>query len=179
MFGRPSSAGSNPAFRSAPEEKPRPAPVITTARTAGAAASVWMRRPSSELSSRFMALRASGRLRVSHPTPPDCSQITVPWPTGCGSCLGRSGPGGGSPAVALARLVGNVVAGNLLQGPIGGAVELVGQLAQVVDQAVAVLGELVDMGAHLGPVALGVLTHPLSVGGGLGHELLGLRSSIA
>ena len=29
----PSSAGSNPAFRSAPEEKPRPAPVISTART--------------------------------------------------------------------------------------------------------------------------------------------------
>ena len=73
----PSSASSKPAFRSAPEENPRPAPVISTARTESSAASrsmiVWRSNPSWGV----QALSESGRLRVSRPTPADCSQMIV------------------------------------------------------------------------------------------------------
>ena len=77
MSGSPSAAGSKPALRSAPEEKPRPAPVISTARTDGSAASSVTTCVSSSPNWAVQALSVSGRLSVIRPMPPSCSQITV------------------------------------------------------------------------------------------------------
>jgi hypothetical protein len=77
MFGIPSSgSGSKPLLRSAPDEKPRPAPVISTARTASSAASTVTTCFSSRPKSSIQALRESGRLSVTRPTPPSSSQMT-------------------------------------------------------------------------------------------------------
>ena len=73
----PSSAGSNPAFRSAPEENARPAPVISTARTDSDAASPSSTWRSSRPNWGVHAFSESGRFRVSRPTAPDCSQMIV------------------------------------------------------------------------------------------------------
>ena len=77
MSGMPSSAGSKPAFRSAPEEKPRPAPVTSTARTESSAASPSTTCFSSPPNWAVHAFSVSGRFSVSRPTPSACSQITV------------------------------------------------------------------------------------------------------
>ena len=69
-------AGSKPSLRSAPEEKPRPAPVISTARTDGSAASPSITDLISSPNWMVQALRLSGRLRVSRPRPSDTSQMT-------------------------------------------------------------------------------------------------------
>src|SRR5687767_14266010 len=57
-----SGAGSKPAFRSAPEENPRPEPVMRTARTDGSAASPSIACFSSRPKSRVQALSESGGL---------------------------------------------------------------------------------------------------------------------
>ena len=77
MSGMPSSATSNPAFRSAPEENARPAPVISTARTESDAASPSSIAVSSRPNSGVQAFSESGRFSVSRPTAPDCSQMMV------------------------------------------------------------------------------------------------------
>ncbi len=72
-----SGCGSKPAFRSAPDEKPRPAPVTSTARTVGSAArsstTSFISRPNSPVH----AFSVSGRSSVIRPTPPSCSHFTV------------------------------------------------------------------------------------------------------
>ena len=45
---------------------------------------------------------------------------------------------------------------NLLERAIRGAMELVGQLAQILDQSVALLRKLIDVGAHLRAIAVGL-----------------------
>ena len=77
MSGMPSSAGWNPALRSAPDENPRPAPVTTTARTDSCAASCSITCLSSRPNSAVHALRVWGRLSVNRPTAPVCSQMIV------------------------------------------------------------------------------------------------------
>jgi hypothetical protein len=78
MSGPPSSAApSNPAFRSAPDEKARPAPVISSARTESSSDARSTISLSSSPNSEFQALRLSGRLRVTRPMPPSCSQSMV------------------------------------------------------------------------------------------------------
>src|SRR5436853_1214312 len=72
-----SGCGSKPALRSAPLEKPRPAPVIITARTLGSAAGPLTMSRSPAPNSAIHALRVSGRLSVIRPTDPDCSHRTV------------------------------------------------------------------------------------------------------
>src|SRR3954453_1082002 len=72
-----SGCGSKPALRSAPLEKPRPAPVIRTARTESSAAAASTMSTSSLPNSAVHALIVSGRFRVMRPTPPSCSQMTV------------------------------------------------------------------------------------------------------
>ena len=72
-----SGCGSKPAFRSAPDENPRPAPVISTARTDGSAASSFTACFSSAPNSEVQALRVSGRLRVIRPIASDCSHWIV------------------------------------------------------------------------------------------------------
>src|SRR3954464_3179071 len=76
----PSSAGSKPALRSAPEEKPRPAPVTSTERTESSAASFSTTLLSSWPNSAVQALSVSGRLRVRRPTPSVTSPITTSHP---------------------------------------------------------------------------------------------------
>src|SRR3954452_22664329 len=77
MSGRPSSGcGSKPDFRSAPEEKPRPAPVISTARTPSSAAVSVIACFSSRPNSSVHEFSESGRFSVIRPTPPSCSQMT-------------------------------------------------------------------------------------------------------
>ncbi len=58
------------ALRSIPEQKPRPAPVTTAAVNPLSASSSSTDRTSPSASSRLMALRASGRLRVMSRTRP-------------------------------------------------------------------------------------------------------------
>jgi hypothetical protein len=72
-----SGCGSKPAFRSAPDEKPRPAPVISTARTESSAARSFTTSPSSRPNLSVQAFIVSGRSSVIRPTPPSCSHFTV------------------------------------------------------------------------------------------------------
>ena len=72
-----SGCGSKPAFRSAPEENPRPAPVISTARTDGSAASSFTACLSSAPNSAVQAFSVSGRFSVIRPMPPDCCHWIV------------------------------------------------------------------------------------------------------
>src|SRR3954468_6172268 len=69
--------GSKPALRSAPLQNPRPAPVMSTARTESSAAAASTMSTSSLPNSAVHALIVSGRFRVMRPTPPSCSQMTV------------------------------------------------------------------------------------------------------
>src|SRR3954451_6068453 len=72
-----SGCGSKPALRSAPEEKPRPAPWISTARTDSPADAAFTTSTSSLPNSAVHALIVSGLLSVIRPTGPSCCQMTV------------------------------------------------------------------------------------------------------
>ncbi len=68
---------------------------------------------------------------------------------------------------------------DLLDGAVGGAVELVGEPAEILDQPVPLLGELLDVPAHLAAVAVGLLTAGACLIRRLLGNLLGLRSRVA
>ncbi len=82
VSGSPSAAGRRPPSaersrrRSAPEQKPRPAPVSTTAPTAGSSLHCSIRSRTRRAMSGDQALRRSGRLRVIRPTRPRRSKVT-------------------------------------------------------------------------------------------------------
>src|SRR5690606_18279268 len=61
--------------RSAPAQKPRPAPVISTARTPGSAAGPLRTSASSASSSKESALSTSGRSRVTRSAPPRSARV--------------------------------------------------------------------------------------------------------
>src|SRR6266540_3564589 len=90
--GRPSPSppGGAPApFRSSPEQKPRPAPVTITTRQPRSASTPSSAMCKSSTSSWLIALRRSGRLRVSSVTPGrTCSERTVDM-----APLSRKAPG--------------------------------------------------------------------------------------
>src|SRR5262245_33810317 len=69
--------------RSAPVQKPLPTPVRTTARISGSVAQRWRASKYKRRMSAFMALRASGRLSVIHPTP-----FSTVKSSGCVSAIG-------------------------------------------------------------------------------------------
>src|SRR3954454_2358264 len=72
-----SGCASKPALRSAPDEKPRPAPVTSTARTDGSEAGARIVSRSAAPNSAVHAFRVSGRVSVMRPIGPCCSQRTV------------------------------------------------------------------------------------------------------
>ena len=71
------------------------------------------------------------------------------------------------------------MAGNLLERAIGGAMELIGELAQVLDQPVTLVRELLDMRAHLLAIAICIITHAAGIGRRASSHLLRLRPGIA
>src|SRR5437763_16961098 len=75
-FSAPSGPTS-PLFRSAPEEKARPAPVNTITRASGSAAACSSAASMSSLSRRVHAFSASGRLRTMVATPESSRSWTV------------------------------------------------------------------------------------------------------
>src|SRR5438105_457884 len=74
------------ALTSAPAQNPRPAPVITTARTSGDASTVRRTQPYSDSIRTVHALRRSGRSSVRTATPSAISQRRVFRSTAAGPC---------------------------------------------------------------------------------------------
>src|SRR5579875_1183715 len=74
--------------------------------------------------------------------------------------LAATGVGARRPGGGRGGAMRDGLGGDLLQRAVSRAVKLVRQLAQILDQPVALARELLDVSAHLGAVAIRLLPQP-------------------